>query len=373
MLLMAIAKKNQLVGLDIGSHSIKLVEIEHNKNGRFLKHCGIVGLPPDAIVEGSIRKMEIVSSAIKNLYSNLKVKNKNIATSISGFSVIVKKIELDKKEESQLQKTIWGDAEPHIPFEIKEVSLDFDILTAGNELKEEAAEEGESEENVEEGAGRMEVMLVAEKKDIIDDYVNLLEGSGLKPEILDLDPFALQNAFEISTDELDPEGCFALVNVGAEELGFNAIKEGVSIFTRDSSFGGAQITKAIMSEFDVSFEEAERIKLGGTRVKKKKGALGEIFVAVVVEWVQEIKRVLDFLSSTYPENTIKSIMITGGSCRIPGFQKYLELETGISVTELNPLSNIIINEKNFDMQYLEYLAPQVAVAVGLALRSIGDK
>ena len=368
-----ILKKNQLVGLDIGSHSIKLVELEHYKNRRFLKHFGIIGLPPEAIVEGSIREMEIVSSAIKNLYSNLKVKNKNIATSISGYSVIVKKMEVYKKEGVELQKTIWEDAEQYIPFDIKEVNLDFDILTDGNELKEEVAEEGEFEESAEEGEGRMEVMLVAAKKDIVDDYVNLLEISGLNLEILDLDQFALRNAFELSAHEAASEGCVALINLGAEELGFNAIKEGMSIFTINSSFGADQITKAIMSEFDVSFEKAERIKLGGIRVGKKKGTLREIFTAVVAEWIQEIKRALDFFSSTYPEDTIKNILLTGGSCRILGFQKYLELKAGISVTELNPFSNIIINEKNFDMQYLKYLAPQAAVAVGLALRSIGDK
>ncbi len=367
---MAIHKKNQLVGLDIGSHSIKLVEIDHTKKGKVLKSFGIIGLPPDAIVEGSVKEMEIVSSAVRNLLKNLKVKNKNVATSISGFSVIVKKITVDNMEESELEATIQEEAEQYIPFDINEVNLDFDILGAGEE-SEEAVEEEEEEEKP--GPEQMDVMLVAAKKDIIDDYVSLLQLSRLSPAVLDVDAFALQNSFEVSAEEM--EGCYALVNVGAEELGINVIKNGVSLFTRDSSYGGSQITEGIMSSLNTSFEEAEKIKLGGAKVEKdkEKSQLEEIFSSVVSEWVQEIKRALDFVASTYPEESIEKIFISGGSSRIPGFQKYLELETDIPVEELNPFSNLIINEKIFDLDYLRYMAPQAAVAVGLALRSIGDK
>jgi type IV pilus assembly protein PilM len=214
-------------------------------------------------------------------------------------------------------------------------------------------------------------MLVAAKKDIIDDYDRLLRLAELSPGVLDVDAFALQNAFEVSTEE--PDGCYALVNVGAEELGINAIKDGVSLFTRDSSFGGSQITEGIMSDFKVSFKEAEKIKLGGIEVDKEKGRLEEIFTSVVSEWVLEIKRALDFVASTYPDETIEKIFVSGGSCRIPGFQEYLKLETGIPVVELNPFASLIIDEKRFDPAYLKFMAPQAAVAVGLALRSIGDK
>jgi type IV pilus assembly protein PilM len=214
-------------------------------------------------------------------------------------------------------------------------------------------------------------MLVAAKKDMIEDHVQLLHLAGLNPEVLDVDAFALQNAFEISTSE--PQASSSLVNVGAEELGINIIHNGASLFTRDSSYGGSQITKAIMSAFNVSFEEAEKMKLGGTKIDKEKEGLEEIFMSVVSNWVQEIKRALDFVASTYPNKTIDRILLSGGSSRIPGFQKYLELETDIPVEQLNPFANLIIDEKLFDLQYLHYMAPQAAVAVGLALRSIGDK
>ena len=366
-------KKSQLVGLDIGSHSVKLVEIDDSKKGMILNNFGVIGLPKDAIVEGSVKEMELVASAIKNLYKNLKVRNKNVATSISGFSVIVKKINIERRAESELESSIQEEAEQYIPFDISDVNLDYEILESKKEV--EVAEEGEKEEGEGEpeveDRGMMDVMLVAAKKDIIDDYESLISLAGLNPVVMDVDAFALQNALELSTGDIS--GCYAIVSVGAEELGINAIKDGVSIFTRDSSYGGTQITEAIMSKFDVPYEEAEKIKLGGTKVDKDKGALEEIFTSVVSGWVQEINRALDFLSTTYPDETIEKIFVSGGACRLPGFQKYLEMETNIPVEEFNPFANLQINDKVFDPKYLNYMAPQAAVAVGLALRSVGDK
>jgi type IV pilus assembly protein PilM len=368
---MPIPKKNQIVGLDIGSHAIKLVEIDDTKKGRVLKNFGIIGLPRDAIVEGAVKEMDVVSSAIKNLFKNLKIGNRNVATSISGYSVIVKKISITKRAESELEGTIHEEAEQYIPFDIHDVNLDFEILSAGEEAGAEAQADKE-EKGKKDESGMMDVMLVAAKKDIVEDYMSLLQASGYNPVVLDVDAFALQNAFEVSAEKTS--GCFALVNVGAEELGINVIKNGVSIFTRDSSYGGFQINEGIMSRFNVAYEEAEKIKLGGTKVESKdKGKLEEVFTSVISGWVNEIKRALDFLVTTYPDETIEKIYISGGSCRIPGFQKYLEVETGIPVGELNPFANLQISEKLFDPKYLSYMAPQAAVAVGLALRSIGDK
>ncbi|MBW2065836.1 MAG: type IV pilus assembly protein PilM [Deltaproteobacteria bacterium] len=364
---MPIPKKNQCIGLDIGSHSIKLAEIDHGKKGMILKNFGIIGLPHAAIVEGTIKEMEIVSSAIKNLFKNLGVKNKNVVTSISGYSVIVKKITISKRKEEELEETIKEEAEQYIPFDVNDVNLDYEMLS---EL-EGGEEKGEGEKDKDKESDYMDVMLVAAKKDIVEDYVSLLHLTGLNPVILDVDAFALQNCFEINTG--DVSGCYAIVNVGAEELGINAIKNGVSIFTRDSSYGGYQINEAIMSKFNISYEEAEKLKLGGAKIDKGRADMEEIFTTVVSGWVNEIKRALDFLATTYPEEKIEKIYVSGGSCRIPGFQKYLMMETESEVVELNPFASLEINEKIFDPRYLSYMAPQAGVAVGLALRSIGDK
>ena len=368
---MPIPKKNQLVGLDIGSHSVKLVEIDDSKKGMILKSFGTIGLPKDAIVEGTIKEIEIVASSIKNLFKMLHVKNKNVATSISGFSVIPKKISISKRDESELESSIQEEAEQYIPFDISDVNLDYEILTREEEEVEPEPEPETEEGAKEEDSGLMDVMLVAAKKDIIEDYVSLIHLAGLNPAVLDVDAFAIQNAFEMSAEEIS--GCYAIVSVGAEELGINAIKNRMSIFTRDSSYGGSQITEAIMSKLDTSYEEAEKIKLGGTKMDKERGTLEEIFTSSISGWVQEIKRALDFLSTTYPDETIEKILITGGASRLPGFAKYLEMETDIPIEQLNPFANLQINEKTFDPRYLNYMAPQAGVAVGLALRSIGDK
>ncbi len=367
---MPVPKKNQLVGLDIGSHSIKLVEIDDSKKGMILKNFGIVHLPKDTIVEGSIKEIEIAANAIKSLFKNLNIKNRNVATSISGFSVIVKKISIARRNEAALESSIQEEAEQYIPFDISDVNLDYEILEDGDELHDQNADDDDGSQNSD--SDLMDVMLVAAKKDIIEEYESLIHLAGLSPVVMDVDAFALQNAFEISSGSTS--GCYAIINIGAEELGINAIKNGISMFTRDSSYGGAQITEAIASQLDISYEDAEKVKLGGTEIDDDdRPALEEIFTSMVSGWVQETSRALDFLSTTYPEEKIEKIFVSGGACKLPEFIKYLEMETGIPVEELNPFAGLQINEKIFDPKYLSSVAPQAGVAVGLALRSVGDK
>lgn len=363
---MAIPHKNQLIGLDIGSHSVKLVEIEDTRKGKTLKNFGVVGLPPDAIVEGSVKEMEIVSSAIRNLFQHLKVRNRNVALSVSGFSVIVKKITVGSRPESDLEASILEEAEQYVPFDMAEVNLDFDVLPAPGILRETPDEEGPGD-----ASELMDVMLVAARKDVVQEYVALAEAAGLNPGVMDVDAFALQNAFEIS--DAATRGCHALVNVGAEELGINTVKDGIALFTRDSSYGGSQVNRAIMKQFKVGFEQAEKIKLGGMRPEGAEKALEGIFTDVISEWVKEIKRALDFVASTHSGEAIKTIFVSGGSSRAPGFKELLARETRIPVKHFNPFANLTVNEKDFDPEYLRYMAPQAAVAVGLALRSIADK
>jgi type IV pilus assembly protein PilM len=362
---MPVSKKNQLVGIDIGSNSIKVAEIEEGKQGMVLKNFGIIELPHEAIVDGSIKEMEIVSAALKNLLKNLRIKNKNLAASISGYSVIVKKITIPQKEEQDLEKSIQNEAEQYIPFDINDVNLDFQILPS--EIKEED-EEAEKEEKEE----LMDVLLVAAKKDIVEEYISLFHLSELNPVVLDIDAFALQNAFEISNAE--QSGCHALVHIGAQQLTINVVRDGVSVFTRDSSYGGTQITSEIQNKFDISYEEAEKIKLGAISTElDQKPILEDIFSSTVARWAQEIKRALDFVATTFVDIKVDDILLSGGSSLIPGFDKYLSMETDLHVEKLNPFANLEITEKLFDAAYLNYCAPIAVVSIGLALRSIGDR
>jgi len=358
---MPISAKNRLIGIDIGSHSIKVVDIDESTKGMVLKNFGMIELPPDSIVEGSIKEMEIVSSALKNLLKNLKIKNKNVATSISGYSVIVKKITIPKREEGGLEKSIQSEAEQYIPFDINDVNLDFQILPS----EKEGAEEEEKEE-------LMDVLLVAAKKDMVEEYISLLHLTDLNPMVLDIDAFALQNAFEISNHE--QSGCHALVNIGAQQLTINVIKDGASIFTRDSSYGGSQITSEIQQKLNISYQEAEMIKLGAKPLEtEKKPIIEEIFSSTVTKWAQEVKRALDFVATTFIDIKVENVLLSGGSSLIKGFSKYLGLETGLKIEMLNPFGNLEIKEKLFDANYLNYHAPMAAISIGLALRSIGDR
>ncbi|MBW2340616.1 MAG: type IV pilus assembly protein PilM [Deltaproteobacteria bacterium] len=358
---MPIPKKNQIVGIDIGSHSIKVAEIEDTAKGMILKNFGTIGLPHDAILEGSIKEMEIVSAALGNLLQNLKIKNKNVALSISGYSVIVKKITIPRKEEKDLEESIQSEAEQYIPFDINDVNLDFQVLYSGEEEPEEEGKES-----------YMDVLLVAAKKDIVEEYISLLHLTELNPAILDIDAFALQNAFEISDHE--QSGCHALVHIGAQHLTINVVKDGISIFTRDSSYGGSQITSEIQKKLNISYQEAERIKLGAKPfTTEQRSAIEEIFSGTVTRWGQEVKRALDFVATTFADIKVENILLTGGSSLIPGFSKYLGLETGLKIEPLNPFANMEIREKSFDTGYLNYSAPIAPIAIGLALRSIGDR
>jgi type IV pilus assembly protein PilM len=360
---MPIPKKNQLVGIDIGSHSIKMLEIEDSNKGMILKNFGMIGLPKDAIVEGSIKEMEIVSAAVRNLFKNLKIKNRNVATSISGYSVIVKKITMPQKGEEDLEGSIQSEAEQYIPFDINDVNLDFQILSS--QEKEAETEEEEKEE-------LMDLLLVAAKKDIVEEYISLFHLTELNPVVLDIDAFALQNVFEISNHE--QSGSHALVHIGAQQLTINVIKDGSSIFTRDSSYGGSQITSQIQNKLNISYEEAENIKLGAKPIEtSQRPIFEEMFSSTVTKWAQEVKRALDFVATTFADARVESIFVSGGSSLIPGFTKYLGVETGLEIEMLNPFANLEISEKLFDTGYLNYAAPMAVISVGLALRSIGDR
>ena len=210
------------------------------------------------------------------------------------------------------------------------------------------------------------------KKDIVEEYISLFHLSELTPIVLDIDAFALQNAFEISNAE--QTGCHALVHIGAQQLTINVVREGVSIFTRDSSYGGAQITGAIQNKFETSYEEAEKIKLGATPIDlDQKTVLEDIFSSTVTRWTQEVKRALDFVATTFVDIKVDDILLSGGSSLIPGFNRYLGMETSLQVDTLNPFANLDIKEKLFDSAYLNYCAPIAAISIGLALRSIGDR
>jgi len=351
---MAFGKKDHIVGLDIGSRSIKAAEITETKRGLALKRFGIVDIAHGAIEEGTINDAETVAESIKQLFKSYNIKESNVAVSIGGYSVIVKKISVQTMDEEKLQETIHFEAEQYIPFDISDVNLDFQIL-------------GESESN----PGQMNVFLVAAKKEMVNDYINLVNLAGLNPCIVDVEAFALQNTFEANYD-LQSENT-ALIDIGASKTSLNILKGNSSLFMRDVSLGCGQINQKIMSLIECSFEEAEQLKYGDKPDKLTAEDLKGIISSVVADWCTEIRRALDFFYSTYPEDQIKRIILSGGGANIEEFRELLATEASAEVESINPFKNFEIDQKIFDDAFIKQIAPQSAISMGLAMRKVDDK
>ena len=351
---MLFRKTSDLVGLDIGSSVLKAGEIVETKSGHSLQHFGMLDIPYGAIEEGVIKDADAIAASIRKLFNENSFKTRNVAVSIGGYSVIVKKISVQTMTEDQLQKTINFEAEQYIPFDISEVNLDYQIL-------------GEVENNPD----QMNVLLVAVKKEVVNSYVNLIQMAGLNPCVIDIDAFALQNIFELSYAPEDEN--IALIDIGASKTSLNILKGNSSLFMRDVTLGCGMINRKIVSLIDCSYEEAEQLKYGDQLDRISPDDAKEIILSVVDDWCDEIRHALDFFYSAYPDNKIKRIMLSGGGSYIKEFRELLAIETSSEVEIINPFKNIQIDEKSFDISYLERIAPQAAISMGLAIRKIDDK
>lgn len=348
-------KKNKdLVGIDIGSSSVKLVQLWQNKDGYHLLNVGITPLPPEAIVDNSLMDSGAVVDAVKNLVASMGVKIKDAVCSISGNAVIIRKILVPTMTSEELEDQIAWEAEQYIPFDIKDVHLDFQVL--GPDAID---------------PGKMQVLLVASKKDIIQDYSAVFADAGLNLAVMDVDGFALQNAWEINNTDFSGR-VLALVNVGASVININIVKDDTSLFTRDVQTGGNLYTEEIQKQLGVSAEEAESMKILSAELLKQ--PLREVMSRVNDTVAQEIRRSIDFYNSTAAnEDRIVGACLSGGGSKINGLRETVQERLGMEVELLNPFSAIKYNEKDIDPEYLQEIAPLMAVCVGLAIRRVGDK
>ena len=349
------SQKKDIVGVDIGSSSVKLVQLREAKGVYHLASIGIAPLPPEAIVDGAIMDSSSVVEVIDDLVKSLKLKTKNVATSISGHSVIIRKIKLPIMTEEEMEASIQWEAEQYIPFEISEVNLDFQILGPDSA-----------------DPSQMNVILVAAKKDFVNDYVAVFNECGLAPIVLDIDCFAMENAFEANL-EVDEQGVVALVNMGSSAMNVNVLKDGVSVFTRDITVGGNMINEEIQKRLGLSSEDAETVKLGGSVDGVDKSAADEVIADAMESLVQEVQRSLDFFSATASDDKIQTVFVTGGVSRNPAVVKLLKERLDLPVELLNAFGQVVIDEKNFDIEYVDAISPLMSVAVGLAMRRLGDK
>jgi type IV pilus assembly protein PilM len=349
--------KKGLVGLDVGSSAVKLVELKTGgKAGAEyqLTNIGLEPLPPEAIVDGAIMDSGVVIDAIQRLFSTLKVKTADVATSVAGNAVIAKKISLPQMSPEELAESIHWEAEQYVPFDIQDVALDYEVVEGGG------------------SGGNMDVLLVAVKKDKISDHTSVITQAGKTPQIVDIDVFALQNCYEINYG-VEPGRVIALLNVGASMININIVKGATSIFNRDIAGGGNQYTDAVQRELGLSFDQAEALKRGGRVEGVNADSIGPIIQGVSENLVLEVQRTFDFFKATSSEARIDRIYLSGGASRVQGLRELLGERFEASVEFLNPFNNVTYNPRDFDPDYIGEIAPSAAIAVGLAVRRVGDR
>jgi type IV pilus assembly protein PilM len=348
-------RATSLVGLDIGSSAVKAVELKPAGRSFKVTAYGSEPLPPDSIVDGAIIDGAAVADAIRRLFDARGIRTRDVAASLSGNAVIVKKITLPAMTAAELRESIYWEAEQYIPFDIQDVNLDYQVLDAGTGP---------------ESRGSMDVLLVAAKKDKIGDYTSVIAQAGRTPVVVDVDAFALQNAYEVNYG-LDPGRIVVLLNAGASAININILQGDQSVFTRDISMGGNAYTEAVQKELDLPFDAAEQLKKGipvdGATFEEAQ----PILHAVTENVLLEIQKTFDFFKATAASDQIDRIMLSGGASRVDGFREMLQERFNAPVEDFDPFRAVAFDKKLGSAP--PELAAIAAVAMGLALRRAGDR
>jgi type IV pilus assembly protein PilM len=350
-------KAKTVVGLDIGSSAVKAVELTPAGKSYRVAAFGTEAVPPDSIVDGAIIDAGAVADAIRRIFErNKSFKAKDVCASLSGNAVIVKKITLPVMTESELAESIYWEAEQYIPFDIQDVNLDYQVLDPGTGP---------------ESRGSMDVLLVAAKKEKIGDYTSVIAQAGRTAVIVDVDAFALQNAYEVNYG-LEPDRVVVLLNAGASAININILQGDQSVFTRDISMGGNAYTEAVQKELDLPFEAAEQLKKGipvdGATFEEAQPVLRAVTENVLLE----IQKTFDFFKATASSDQMDRIMLSGGASRVDGFREMLQERFHTPVEDFDPFRAVTWDAKKLPGEAVD-MAATAAVAVGLALRKVSER
>jgi type IV pilus assembly protein PilM len=346
------AKNKNLVGLDIGSSSVKAVELQGKLGSLVLTCLAHESLQPDSVVDGQIMELNSVSQTIANVFEANQIKASRVAAGVSGSSVIVKNIAVPPMTEAELEESIDWHAEEHIPFDIADVSLDYQVV-------------GSTPDS-------LHVLMAACKRDFIANIKQAIQLAGKQPAIIDVDAFALQNCYEVNY-EPQASQTIALLNIGASTMNINIVQGTRSVFTRDVSVGGNQYTSLLQKELGLTFEQAEAVKRGGALPGEAEGRdLSQVLESISDILVLEIQKTFDFYRATSEEGegTVQKILVSGGGSKLPGLADFLTKAFEMPVENFDPFRKIKIDARRFDPEYLKEVVPEMAVAVGLALRGV---
>ena len=348
-------KAKSLVGLDIGSSAVKAVELKPAGRAYKVATYGSEPLPPDSIVDGAIIDGAAVADAIRRLFDAKSIRTKDVVASLSGNAVIVKKITLPVMTEAELAESIYWEAEQYIPFDIQDVNLDYQVLDGADPAAK----------------GTMDVLLVAAKKEKIADYTGVIAQAGRTAVVVDVDAFALQNAYEANYG-IQPGVVVVLLNAGASATNINILNGDQSVFTRDVSIGGNAYTEALQRELSLPLEAADKVKRGSAVDGVSFDDARPVLRAVSENVMLEIQKTFDFFKATASSDRIDRIVVSGGASRAEGFTEMLTERFEAPVEPFDPFKKIAFDSKKLGMQGAE-AAATAAVAVGLALRRVGDR
>ena len=384
---MFLSKKTQLVAIDIGSSSIKLVQLSELKGGEFeLTHFGMMPLAEECIIEGAIKKPDLVAEALAKLIKAEKIQSRYVVSAVAGEAVFIKKIKVPVMSEEELSEKINQEAEQYIPFDIDDVALDFQLL--GTVKVDEAAEsdnpkesefEGESsnnEDSNEETEGEtneemMEVLLVAVQRAVIDERTDILLEAGLKPAIIDLSVFALMNAAQL-TNDLPSKGITALIDLGDSFTHINIVQDGKMGYSRDIPIGGGYCTKMLMSKFKVPFNQVLEIKRGNFSSDIDEEEVIKIIDQAYKRVLEEVQKSFEYFG-TLSGNQVEKVLLCGGGSMIQGLDGYFADYLKVPVENFNPMQGVKINPKNFDQSLIDEMGGLSTVALGLATRRFDHK
>lgn len=345
----------QCIGLDIGSSSVKAVHLRKKGAGWALQAFGMQPLVPQTIVDGTIMDQGAVAEAVRALWSRLKLRQKEVAIAIAGHSVIIKKITVPMMRPDELAANIRNEAEHHIPFGRDDVEIDYHVT------------------NPQTASGQTELLLVAAKKEVVSDYVQVVRDANLTPQVVDVAAFASQNGFEANY-QLDARETIVLVNIGAAISNINIVRSGVSLFTRDVTIGGNAFTEEIQKQLGIAVDEAEAYKVGGTQTED--GVVPQE-VLRVMEGVSEVmagefQRSLDFFLATTADANVTRIVLAGGSSKVTSLHRAIERRSRLPLEVADAWKRIEV-DPTLDRSYLGAHSPEALIGVGLAMRAAGDK
>ncbi|HLA96070.1 MAG TPA: type IV pilus assembly protein PilM [Pyrinomonadaceae bacterium] len=350
---MLFGKKKSVAGLDIGSSSVKMVELDGKVGSLNLVSLGFENLPDNTIIDGQIMELNVVSDVIRSVCTNHNVDAERVVTGVSGHSVIIKNIVLPPMSADELEESIDWHAEEHIPYDLADVSLDYQITGTNHDSTQ--------------------VLIAACKRERIDNIRQAIQLSGKQPVIIDVDTFALQNCYEVNYQPDDSQ-VVTLLNIGASTMNVNIVKGTRSLFTRDITVGGSQFTDVLQRSLGLSFQQAEAVKRGvnhaveGIEEKSIEPLINNVTEIVAME----IQKTFDFYRATTEDNqtVVQKILISGGGSKLQGLAQDLSARLELPVEVLDPFRNIKVDTRKFDSDYLSEIMPEMAVAVGLAMRGV---